>query len=137
MDKLNLAVIGAGSVGFSLTAVAPQLGARGALIERSRMGGDCLNVGCVPSKALLAALHAARVARTLLGTGIMASAAGEMIGLSGLAIRRKAPLSALVNMVLPYPTRAEAGKRSAGTLFIDRLSATRTWLLVRALLAIS
>lgn len=60
-----------------------------------------------------------------------------MIGLPGLAIGRKARLSVLANMVLPYPTRAEAGKRPAGTLFTDRLFATWTWLLVRALLAIS
>jgi pyruvate/2-oxoglutarate dehydrogenase complex dihydrolipoamide dehydrogenase (E3) component len=46
-----------------VTAVAAQLGLRVALIERDRMGGDCLNVGCVPSKALLAAAHAANAAR--------------------------------------------------------------------------
>ncbi len=55
----DLAVIGAGAAGLSLTAVAAQLGLRVALIERGRMGGDCLNTGCVPSKALLAAAHAA------------------------------------------------------------------------------
>ena len=55
----DLAVIGAGAAGLSMTAVAAQLGLRVALIERDRMGGDCLNTGCVPSKALLAAAHAA------------------------------------------------------------------------------
>ena len=59
----DLAVIGAGSAGLSITAVAAQLGLRVALIERGRMGGDCLNAGCVPSKALLAAAHAAQAAR--------------------------------------------------------------------------
>lgn len=59
----DLAVIGAGSAGLSVTAVAAQLGLRVALIERGRMGGDCLNVGCVPSKSLLAAAHAAQAAR--------------------------------------------------------------------------
>ncbi len=54
----DLAVIGAGAAGLSVTAVAAQLGLRVALIERGRMGGDCLNTGCVPSKALLAAAHA-------------------------------------------------------------------------------
>ena len=39
------------------------MGAKVALIERDRMGGDCLNFGCVPSKALLAAGHAAAVVR--------------------------------------------------------------------------
>ena len=62
-DTFDLAVIGAGSAGLSITSVAAQLGLRVALIERGRMGGDCLNTGCVPSKSLLAAAHAAQAAR--------------------------------------------------------------------------
>ena len=61
--RYDLAVIGAGAGGLSVTAIAARLGLRVALIERDRMGGDCLNTGCVPSKALLAAAHAARAAR--------------------------------------------------------------------------
>ncbi|MCB1739497.1 MAG: FAD-dependent oxidoreductase [Gammaproteobacteria bacterium] len=60
----DIAVIGAGSGGLSVAAGAVQLGARVVLFERDRMGGDCLNHGCVPSKALLAAGHAAHQART-------------------------------------------------------------------------
>ena len=63
LSEFDLAVIGAGSGGLSVAAVAAQLGLRVALIERDRMGGDCLNTGCVPSKALLAAAHAAADAR--------------------------------------------------------------------------
>ena len=63
MPEFDLAVIGAGAAGLSVTAVAAQLGLRVALIERDRMGGDCLNAGCIPSKALLAAAHAAQAAR--------------------------------------------------------------------------
>jgi pyruvate/2-oxoglutarate dehydrogenase complex dihydrolipoamide dehydrogenase (E3) component len=63
VPEFDLAVIGAGAAGLSVTAVAAQLGLRVALIERDRMGGDCLNFGCVPSKALLAAAHAAEAAR--------------------------------------------------------------------------
>ncbi|MBV8574720.1 MAG: FAD-dependent oxidoreductase, partial [Acetobacteraceae bacterium] len=63
MADFDLAVIGAGASGLSVTAVAAQLGLSVALIERGRMGGDCLNYGCVPSKALLAASHAALRAR--------------------------------------------------------------------------
>jgi pyruvate/2-oxoglutarate dehydrogenase complex dihydrolipoamide dehydrogenase (E3) component len=59
----DLAVIGAGAAGLSVTAGAAQLGVKVVLIERDRMGGDCLNIGCVPSKAMLAASHAARHAR--------------------------------------------------------------------------
>lgn len=63
MPEFDLAVIGAGAAGLTVTAVAAQLGLKVALIERARMGGDCLNSGCVPSKALLAASHAAQAAR--------------------------------------------------------------------------
>src|SRR5690606_4315540 len=55
----DIAVIGAGSGGLSVAAGAAMLGARTVLVERGRMGGDCLNYGCVPSKALIsAARHA-------------------------------------------------------------------------------
>lgn len=62
-EQFDLAIIGAGASGLSVAAGAAQLGAKVVLIERGRMGGDCLNVGCVPSKALLAAAHAAGSAR--------------------------------------------------------------------------
>ena len=53
--RYNLVVIGAGTAGLVTAAVAAGLGAKVALIERQLMGGDCLNVGCVPSKALIRA----------------------------------------------------------------------------------
>src|SRR5438477_11356313 len=56
--RYNLVVIGAGTAGLITAAGAAGLGAKVALIERDRMGGDCLNVGCVPSKALLRAARA-------------------------------------------------------------------------------
>ena len=58
----DLCVIGAGSGGLSVAAGAAQLGASVVLIERGAMGGDCLNVGCVPSKSLIAAAAAAHAA---------------------------------------------------------------------------
>lgn len=54
----NLVVIGAGPAGLVVAMAAASLGARVALVERQAMGGDCLNVGCVPSKTLLAASSA-------------------------------------------------------------------------------
>ncbi len=57
--RYNLVVIGAGTAGLVSAAGAAQLGARVALIERHLMGGDCLNYGCVPSKALIRAARAA------------------------------------------------------------------------------
>jgi pyruvate/2-oxoglutarate dehydrogenase complex dihydrolipoamide dehydrogenase (E3) component len=59
----DVCVIGAGSGGLSLAAGAVQMGARVALVEGDRMGGDCLNYGCVPSKAFLAAGRAAQAQR--------------------------------------------------------------------------
>lgn len=53
--RYNLVVFGAGTAGLVTAAVAAALGARVALIERHLMGGDCLNVGCVPSKAVIRA----------------------------------------------------------------------------------
>lgn len=61
--KTDLCIIGAGSGGLSLAAGAAQMGARVVLIEGAAMGGDCLNDGCVPSKALLAAAKAAQAIR--------------------------------------------------------------------------
>src|SRR5207245_2910045 len=49
----NVVVIGAGTAGLVTAAGTAGLGGRVALIERDRMGGDCLNTGCVPSKALI------------------------------------------------------------------------------------
>lgn len=61
--KTDICVIGAGSGGLSVAAGAVQMGARVVLVEGHRMGGDCLNFGCVPSKALLAAGKAAQAHR--------------------------------------------------------------------------
>jgi pyruvate/2-oxoglutarate dehydrogenase complex dihydrolipoamide dehydrogenase (E3) component len=61
--KADIAVIGAGSGGLSVAAGAAQLGARVVLVEKHKMGGDCLNYGCVPSKALSAAGAAAQTVR--------------------------------------------------------------------------
>ncbi len=62
-DRYHLVVIGAGTAGLVTAAGAAGLGAKVALIERNLMGGDCLNVGCVPSKGLLAAARAAAAVR--------------------------------------------------------------------------
>ncbi len=59
----NLVVIGAGTAGLVTAAGAAGVGAKVALIERHLMGGDCLNVGCVPSKALIRCARAAADAR--------------------------------------------------------------------------
>lgn len=59
----DLCVIGGGAAGLAVAAGAVQMGARVVLIERGKMGGDCLNYGCVPSKSLLAAARLADIWR--------------------------------------------------------------------------
>ena len=70
MLKPDICVIGAGSAGLTVAAGAAQLGAGTVLIEAGAMGGDCLNYGCVPSKALLAAAKAAIQHRHAEGFGV-------------------------------------------------------------------
>lgn len=62
--RYHLVVIGAGTAGLVTAAGAAALGAKVALVERFLMGGDCLNVGCVPSKAIISAARAWHLART-------------------------------------------------------------------------
>ncbi|MBI1387859.1 MAG: FAD-containing oxidoreductase [bacterium] len=61
--RYNLVVIGAGTAGLVTAAAAAGLGAKVALVEKNLMGGDCLNVGCVPSKTLLHEAHTASLIR--------------------------------------------------------------------------
>ncbi|HZS84300.1 MAG TPA: FAD-dependent oxidoreductase [Stellaceae bacterium] len=70
----DICVIGAGAAGLTVAAGASQLGASTVLVEHRKMGGDCLNYGCVPSKALLAA---ARVAATCRGADRFGISVGE------------------------------------------------------------
>jgi pyruvate/2-oxoglutarate dehydrogenase complex dihydrolipoamide dehydrogenase (E3) component len=76
--RYNLVVIGAGTAGLVMAAGAAGLGARVALVERDLMGGDCLNVGCVPSKALLRSARAAADARAAAGFGVRIDGAIEV-----------------------------------------------------------
>ena len=69
----------------------------------------------------------------VLGAGILAPHAGEMIGVWTLAIARRIPLAAVAGMIVPYPTLAEAGKRAAASRYAARLFAPRTRRLVRLL----
>ncbi|MEO0714827.1 MAG: FAD-dependent oxidoreductase, partial [Pseudomonadota bacterium] len=71
--KADLAIIGAGSGGLSAAAGAAMLGLKVVLYEKAEMGGDCLNYGCVPSKALLSAAKAAQDARDAPKYGVTVS----------------------------------------------------------------
>ena len=72
-SRYNLVVIGAGTAGLVIAAGAAGLGAKVALIERDLMGGDCLNFGCVPSKAMIRASRAAAGIRDAARFGVRPS----------------------------------------------------------------
>jgi pyruvate/2-oxoglutarate dehydrogenase complex dihydrolipoamide dehydrogenase (E3) component len=72
----NLVIIGGGTAGLVTAAGAAGLGARVALVERRALGGDCLNVGCVPSKALIRAARAAAAVRDASRFGVQAALTG-------------------------------------------------------------
>ncbi len=94
-DRYHLVVIGAGTGGLVTAAIAAGLGAKVALIERHLMGGDCLNVGCVPSKGLLRparAWHAARHAHEMFG-GPAATGDGDFAAVMERMRRIRAEIS--------------------------------------------
>ena len=68
----DICVIGAGSGGLTVAAVAASFGVEVVLVEKGRMGGDCLNYGCVPSKAILAAAKQAHAMATASRFGVSA-----------------------------------------------------------------
>ncbi len=72
-DHFDLVVIGAGSGGLVGARFAAQLGAKVALVEKNRIGGDCTWTGCVPSKALLKAAKVAHEVRTAVRYGVVTS----------------------------------------------------------------
>jgi pyruvate/2-oxoglutarate dehydrogenase complex dihydrolipoamide dehydrogenase (E3) component len=87
--KPELCVVGAGAAGLSMTAIARAFGASVVLVEKGEMGGECLNRGCVPSKALLAAGAVAQTIRDAGRFGIVAAEpqvgfAGVMRGVHGV-----------------------------------------------------
>ncbi len=70
--EYDLVIIGAGSGGLTAAGFAAKLGARVAVVEKGRIGGDCTWTGCVPSKALLKAAKVAHEIRTASRFGIAA-----------------------------------------------------------------
>src|SRR6516225_3193065 len=71
--EFDLVIVGAGSGGLTAAGFAAQLGAKVALVEKNRIGGDCTWTGCVPSKALLKAAKVAHEIRTASRFGINAN----------------------------------------------------------------
>ena len=108
--EYDLVVVGAGTGGLITSLIASSLGARVALIERHRMGGDCLNVGCVPSKALIGGargIHAAREASAL-GLAVDPADHGDF-----------AQVMARLRAIRTRISREDSAERYAGEFGID------------------
>ncbi len=107
-NRYNLVVIGAGTAGLVCAAGAAGLGARVALIERHLLGGDCLNTGCVPSKALIRAARAAHEARTGAAYGLEAGPEGALPDFAAIMARMRR-------------LRAEISRHDSARRFRDQL----------------
>src|SRR5208337_2779646 len=86
--RYNMVVIGAGPAGLVIAAGAAMLGAKVALVERDLMGGDCLNFGCVPSKALIRAARAYAEVRDAARFGVEVPA-GARVNLAAVMERMR------------------------------------------------
>ena len=121
--RYNLVVIGAGTAGLVTAAGAAGLGAKVALIERDLMGGDCLNVGCVPSKALISAARAAvgvqraREFGVRIGAAITVVADAASVGSDAGSIRHD-------GTVIVAPVLSDAPTESDATTETERRAAT-------------
>jgi len=91
--RYDLVVIGGGTAGLVCAAGAAGLGARVALVERERLGGDCLNTGCVPSKALLRSARVVGEARAGASVGVPARASPDFGAVMRRMRERRADLS--------------------------------------------
>ena len=95
--RYNIVVIGAGTAGLVTAAVASALGAKVALIERHLMGGDCLNVGCVPSKGVIRAARAWAEVKNADTFGMRVE--GQVVSDFGAAMSRMRKLRARISKV--------------------------------------
>ena len=110
----DLLVVGAGTAGLIGAQTAAALGARVLLVERNRFGGDCLWTGCVPSKALLAAAHAAADARAAEKYGVHAGGV-TVDGRAVLASVRQA-ITTIEPVDSPDAVRRSGARVTAGSV---------------------
>jgi pyruvate/2-oxoglutarate dehydrogenase complex dihydrolipoamide dehydrogenase (E3) component len=89
----DLVVIGGGTAGLVCAAGAAGLGARVALVERGLLGGDCLNTGCVPSKALIRAARAVHEARAGAASGVTMTPRVDFAAVMSAVRARRADLA--------------------------------------------
>ena len=95
----DVVVVGAGAAGLTAAGGCARLGLRVALVERDRMGGECLHTGCVPSKALLAAAHRAQAMR---GTRLGVTGPGPTVDFPAV----RAHVEAVIAAIAPHDSEA-------------------------------
>ena len=104
-NEFDVVILGAGSGGYACALRAAQLGLRVALVEKGKVGGTCLHVGCIPTKALLHAAEVADAARDSEKFGVRASLEGiDMPGVNAYKDARGRP-------AVQGPHRADQGPR--------------------------
>ena len=126
-----MVVIGAGSGGLVTTYIAAVVEAKVILIEKHKIGGDCLNTGCVPSKALISTSHnikeilqdhdlrfvkvlTARGSDKISGAILVGSHARDLLAEFTLAMRYNLGLNKILATIHPYPSMSEASRFTAG-----------------------
>ncbi len=96
-DAFDVVVIGAGPGGYPAAIRAAQLGAKTAIVEREAWGGTCLNWGCIPTKAMIAAAGLARAARHASAMGVKAE--GLSVDYAGLLAHKNRTVERLAGGV--------------------------------------
>jgi pyruvate/2-oxoglutarate dehydrogenase complex dihydrolipoamide dehydrogenase (E3) component len=112
-QEYDLVIIGAGSGGLIAAAFAVQLGAKVALVEKHKIGGDCTWTGCVPSKALLKAAKVAHEVRTASQYGIIANSPTTDME------RVRAYVQAAIQQVYRFETPEELQRQGIDVIFGD------------------
>ncbi len=113
----NLIVVGGGTAGLISAYVANYLGAKVALVEGGKMGGDCLNTGCVPSKSLIASARAAANAKSAMHYGVLA----DFKGVDYDKIHKR--IHSIIDSIKP----ADSAERYRN-LGVDVYEATASWI---------
>jgi pyruvate/2-oxoglutarate dehydrogenase complex dihydrolipoamide dehydrogenase (E3) component len=123
-----------------VTYTAPELAQVGVTLEQAGDGARALTWPFAENDRAIAEGNTEGLVKLvidrrgrLVGAGIVGPGAGEMISMYALALAQRTKLSALAGVVLPYPTRGEAGKRAVGAYFGERLFAAGPRRLVRFL----
>ena len=95
MSKFDIAIIGAGPGGYVAAIRASQLGASVALIERDELGGVCLNRGCIPTKAMIASVHALEAVTRAREFGVVMPEFDATVDMNAVQIRKNEIVSNL------------------------------------------